>query len=92
MRTILLFITFAIFYLIVGYDAGYEKGKQDQLEINRAEIETIAKDYAKCIEQREAQKAHFSQCSWISSDQIVSVKGDYGHWLQLDLSGPGYNH
>jgi hypothetical protein len=71
---------------------GYSLGKRDQLEKNRAEIATFAKDYAECIKQREAQKAHFSQCSWISSSQIVSVKGDRGHWLQLDLKGPGYNH
>jgi hypothetical protein len=52
----LLSIALAFACLGMGYSIGYRNGQRDQIEATRAEIQLIARDYAKCLDQLDAQR------------------------------------
>ncbi len=100
MKKILITVTVLAVGFTTGFTTGFMSGKrtqQETIETLRQEVRHIAADFAVCLDEKEqaqrqvqAQAEHFRDCSWISNEQIVAVNGEYGHWLQLSLNGPGY--
>ena len=60
---------------------GYQLGKRDQLEKNRAEIHTIARDYAKCLEQIEAQRDKQDESLELKLSQLREADRIYWKYL-----------